>query len=124
VAVAVTDSPGTSALADTGAHTLRGKNSQVGTPTHWGLPTGGFEAIDGLGNTSLLRACAARTAGAGNTTAAGGGVVSHTIVVVVVAMFVPALIPSGHVIEYQAPFSPVCASRLSLGCGTKVGSAV
>src|SRR5690349_17440491 len=116
--------PGTAACADTGIHRLLDRKDHVGTPTHCGLPTGGFEPITGLGNTRLLRARSASCAGVGCISAAGGGVVSHTSrwVVVAIGLFglPPVLTPSGQVSRYQAPFSPVCA--FSPGCGVKVGS--
>lgn len=120
--MAVTDSPGTLADADTADQMPGLIQLHIGMPTICGRPTAGLEAMTGLGSTKFLRAWAASAAGVGSATGGGGGAGSHTIVVVVVAMFVPGLIPSGQVIAYQAPFCPVCASSPSPGCGVKVGS--
>ncbi|MBB5808851.1 hypothetical protein F4560_008619 [Saccharothrix ecbatanensis] len=68
VATAVTDTPGTEAVADTGAQPLD-NHIQVGKFTNWS-PTG-FAAILGEGNRSCLRAICASSAGEGNKDAPG-----------------------------------------------------
>jgi hypothetical protein len=117
VAVAVTDSPGTAAVADTDFHALELSHVHVGTPTNCGRPTAGLAAIAGFGSARLLRAFAANVAGSGAAAAGAGGFVSQTCVVCVVAMPL-LLIASGHVMSYQAPFCPLWAASEDPGCGT------
>jgi len=110
VAVAVTDSPGTDAVADAAANTLLGNQLHIGTYTSWGWPGAGFVSISGFASFKFFAASAASTAGAGGAAVAVGAAGSHTTVVVVVAILRPASMSSGHVIRYQAPFWPLCAS--------------
>src|SRR2546423_10306749 len=111
-AVAVTDWAGPDGVAETGVNTPVGSQANMFTPTNWGSPGRGFEAITGVVS---FRSCCARcasTAGVGFSSAAGGGFVSHTQSCVVVATGLfgspPSLIPSRHVLTYQAPLFPAC----------------
>ncbi len=63
VAVAVTTTPGTSAVLDTGCHPLCSTHSHVGTPTTCAPPVSGFIRITGDGNSNRLNACRATAAG-------------------------------------------------------------
>ncbi len=70
VAVAVTDTPGTVAVADTGPQPLD-SHIQVGRLTN--CSPAGFAAIDGVGNRNWLRATCANCAGDGSGAAPGAG---------------------------------------------------
>src|SRR5437879_5896940 len=70
--VAVTDSPGTEAVADKGAHCALGNHTQVGNWTVCGAPPLGEDSMAGVGGTSLDRACAASTRGSGSAVAPPG----------------------------------------------------
>lgn len=50
VAVAVTDNPGTDAVAATGRHTDGSSHNHVGTNTNCGAGGAGFNRITGVGN--------------------------------------------------------------------------
>lgn len=69
VAVAVTDTPGTEAVADCGCHVARSNHSHVGN--HTSCVPAGLDAITGLGNRSRDRACSASSSGEGNGAAPG-----------------------------------------------------
>jgi hypothetical protein len=64
-AVAVTDSPGTDAVADRDAQELPSNQTQVGSPTSCGAGGVGFSWITGAGNRSALTASSAKTAAFG-----------------------------------------------------------
>jgi hypothetical protein len=69
VAVAVTDTAGTDAVADCGCHIARSSHSHVGSRTSC-VPAG-LDAIAGLGNRSCDRACSASCSGEGGGAAPG-----------------------------------------------------
>ncbi|WP_158073295.1 hypothetical protein [Amycolatopsis sp. CB00013] len=69
VAVAVTDTPGTEAVADCGRHIARSNHNHVGSRTNW-VPAG-LEPITGLGNRSCDRARSANSSGEGSGAAPG-----------------------------------------------------
>ncbi|MEU0511616.1 hypothetical protein [Amycolatopsis sp. NPDC006125] len=69
VAVAVTATPGTDAVADLGCHTARSTHNHVGKRTNC-VPAG-LDPITGLGNRNCERACSASSSGDGNATAPG-----------------------------------------------------
>jgi hypothetical protein len=68
LATAVTDTPGTDAVAEIGAHPLE-THSHVGKFTNWS--PAGLAAIVGAGSRNCLRAICANSAGEGNNAASG-----------------------------------------------------
>ena len=99
VAVAVTDTPGSEAVADTGPHPLD-NHIHVGRLTSWS--PAGFAAIDGVGSFSCLRAMFANSAGEGNCAAPGccpSGI--HTG-----GRYSASTAPPEHLQTYQAPGCP------------------
>ena len=78
VAVAVTDAPGTAAVADRGAHPERSTHNHVGNRTNWISAGFGDDLITGTGNVNALRAHCANTTGAGGAAAAPPPVIAFS----------------------------------------------
>jgi hypothetical protein len=64
-AVAVTDNPGTDAVADRDPHEPPSNHTHVGSPTNCGAGGAGFNRITGAGNRSAFTAASAKTAALG-----------------------------------------------------------
>ena len=64
-AVAVTDRPGTDAVADRDPHDPPSNHTHVGNPTNCGAGGAGFNRITGAGNRSAFTAASANTAALG-----------------------------------------------------------
>lgn len=106
LAVAVTDTPGTAAVADTAPHTPP-SHSHTGTPTSCGTPSPGDIATSGVGNRNLCTASRATAAGDGAAPAVSG---SHTT----------SKSAGPHDLEYQDPRTPgVTSSAATAADGTK-----
>jgi hypothetical protein len=102
-AVAVTDSPGTDAVALTGVHAPWSSHNHVATFTSCMRSGGGDVTTRGPGNENWFTAWRASTSGAGNGAALPAG--THTI-----PPAVPANVPLVQLTRYQAPASPACCS--------------
>src|SRR5882757_5236118 len=102
-ATAVTDTPGTDAVADTGPQPARSTHSQVGRPTNCS-PAAGFTSIRGDGSPNWLYATWASSAALGSATAPGFCVASgiHTGGRYTASRTPPCV----HLYTYQAPESP------------------
>jgi hypothetical protein len=114
VAVAVTDTPGTAAVAETGLQPPASIHNHTGKPTCVPTANDGDAATSGAGARSRAAARRANVAGSTGITAPITASGRHTT-------SDPVVIPK-HCRAYHEPATPGCASDANTAGGTKPGT--